>query len=268
MQELEAKYGLIPDMDWIELDKLSVDSSYQRDTLSRRSIQNIIKIRDNFSFCKCSPLTVVNLGNDHFSIIDGQHRFEAAKQLGDINSLPCWIIPQTPNNKQADAFIDINKNRVSITAYAVYKAEVVAGEIKALMVDDFCRKNNITIPKNSVIGSAPNVTNALQTIKLLLKQGKEENLAYAIKILRTAFPFKPGQLQSKIIKALVDIHIQHAGKINDNILISSLRSFDDVSNIIRKAGELSNLDKSIKSSVALKKIISNRYNEIKRKSNV
>ena len=265
LTEQEQKYGLIPDMEWLLIDSLVIDDKYQRDTVTRRSLKNIQTIRDNFSWAKCSPLTVADLGTGKYAVIDGQHRLEGARQLGDIPSLPCWILPQPNTAQQAEAFIGINKNRVDITAYAVYKAEVAAGNATAVMINEFCKKNNIIIPKNSVTSAAPNVTNALCAIRKYLTKGQEEQLTYAINIIRQAFPFKSGQLKAEIIKMIINLYNAYGNKITTQILIEALRSFEDVQNIINKGRELTQLDRTVKPDIARRKILINRYNELKRK---
>lgn len=265
LTEQEQKYGLIPDMEWLLIDNLIIDDRYQRDTVTRRGLKNIQTIRDNFSWAKLSPLTVADLGTGKYAVIDGQHRLEAARQLGDIDALPCWILPQVNTAQQAEAFIGINKNRVDITAYAVYKAEVAAGVGSAVMVNEFCKKNNIIIPKNSVASAAPNVTNALCAIRNALMKGQEEQLTYAINIIRQAFPFKSGQLKAEIIKLIVGLYNEYGNKITPQILIEALRSFEDVQNIINKGRELTQIDRTVKPIPARRKILINRYNELKRK---
>lgn len=261
----EQKYGLIPDMEWLPINDLIIDEQYQRNTASRRSLNNIAIIRDNFSWAKCSPLTVANLGTGKYAVIDGQHRLEAARQLEDVLSLPCWILPQPRTDEQAKAFIGINKNRVAITPYSVYKAEIAAGDSKAVMVDDFCKRVGIIIPKNSAPSSSPNVTNALATIRSFLVKGMEDHLTYAVKTLRLAFPFKSGQLKAEMLKTIADLHREYGDKVSQMILIETLRSFDDVQNIINKARELTTLDRTINSITARRKIIINRYNELKKR---
>ena len=120
----EDKYGLVPDLDWININSLTIDDTYQRDTLSKRSQQNIKKIKEAFAWSKFSPLTVADLGNNKYSIIDGQHRYIAAKELGDITDLPCWIIPQCQTKSQADAlFQELGLNMT--TAFNIFLRQAV-----------------------------------------------------------------------------------------------------------------------------------------------
>lgn len=261
----EEQFGLIPDMEWIAIENLTIDPNYQRDTLSKRSQANIARMCKNFTWAKCTPLTVADLGTGKFAIIDGQHRYAAAKIL-DIKNLPCWILPMQKTKDQAQTFIGINQNRVAITAYAVYNAEIAAGNPIAIMVNEFCRKNNIIIPKKSSVGNIPNVTNALSTITSLLKKGMEQDLSSALALLRQAFPFKAGQLKASIIKALVIILRANGKNLVSQTMVEALRSFEDVSNIINKARELSSLDNTVTTDIAIKKIILNRYCQLSKKA--
>jgi len=175
----EEKYGLIPDLDWIDINCLTIDDTYQRDTLSQRSQRNIEKIKKNFAWAKFSPLTVADRGDNTFSIIDGQHRYIAAKELGDIENLPCWIIPQCSTKSQADAFIDINKNRVYVNNWQMYKAKLAANDAFAMQIDEFLKGLDVSIPFNGYC-SKPNMTLAIACIGKHLQQHNDAYLAEVI----------------------------------------------------------------------------------------
>lgn len=257
---MNINYGPVPTFDWIELKKLKIDDSYQRDTQSLRSQINISKIVENFSWDKFSPISVSENTDGTFNIIDGQHRVEAIRQLGDIDKVPCWVIPGCACQKQAEAFIGINKNRVLITPYAKYKAEILAGDPLANQVNDFCSEHNIIIPKNTYVGQEPNITNALGTIRSFLKKGRREDLIFAIEIIRQAFPFKPGQLKADIIFTLAELHLFYKQKIDRDVLVETIRSCEDVNNITLKARQLAKLDKSQNAKSCHQKIVINEYN--------
>lgn len=248
-------------MDWLPVEKLVVDEEYQRDTSSRRSQMNIEKIVENFSWHKFSPITVSEAGIGSYSIVDGQHRVEAVKQLGDVDKVPCWIISGAKKAEQAFAFVGINRDRVATTPYAIHKSLAVAGDKDACMVDDFCYRIGIKINKNTfTIGKDPTVTNALGTIRAFLKRKHEEQLSFAVNVIRGAYPFKSGQIKSDIIKCLAALYVKYKDKIKKDVLIEALRSFDDVEIICSKASQLSKLDASVSRQNCMQKIVLNEYN--------
>ena len=94
----------------------------------------------------------------------------------------------------------------------------------------------------------------------------EQDLSSALALLRQAFPFKAGQLKASIIKALVIILRANGKNLVSQTMVEALRSFEDVSNIINKARELSSLDNTVTTDIAIKKIILNRYCQLSKKA--
>lgn len=101
----------------IPVDLLEVDETYQRDT---HDVQELIP----FDKKKCGFI-LVSFRNGKFYIIDGQHRYLAAKFLG-IASLPCIILIET---QEDEALIfsgqDIGKKR--LTPCDTFKANIASG---------------------------------------------------------------------------------------------------------------------------------------------
>lgn len=258
----KEKYGLIPDLDWININCLIIDATYQRDTLSQRSQRNIEKIKQNFSWAKFSPLTVADQGNNTFSIIDGQHRYIAAKELGDIESLPCWIIPECSTKSQADAFIDINKNRVYVNNWQMYKAKLAAKDAFATRIEEFLNGLGVTIPFNGYC-SKPNMTLAIACIGKHLQHHNDAYLAEVINDILKAYPSKVGQLKRDLLETLILFKIRNGAKVNDEMIIKTLKSFDNADRISGKAIDLRALDTSLSAQEAHYKVFLNKYKEVK-----
>jgi hypothetical protein len=261
---MERFYGKKPEMMWIDINKLNVNQKYQRDVTGRRSKVNIEFIMNNFSWDKFTPITVVKTDAGDYNIIDGQHRYEAAKALGDIKELPCWVICKTDVKKQAETFMGINKNRVYTNAYDLFKAEIAAGDKQAVAISQFCDKAGVIIPFNGYC-SLPCMTLALATIRKHLNLHNDGYLINAINIIRKAFPKKIGQLKSDILNTLVEIRIEYGQKIKDEELINTLIAFGNVDQISAKARELKALDNSLSATESHKKVFISKTKEVRKK---
>lgn len=261
---MSEKYGTKPTMAWIDINKLNIDKNYQRDISGKRSKINIDFIARNFSWDKFTPITVVKTDTGEYNIIDGQHRYEAAKKLGDVSQLPCWIIYKTSVKKQAETFMGINKNRVYTNAYDLFKAEIAAGDEKAVAISRFCDKAGVIIPFNGYC-SLPCMTLALATIRKHLNLHNDGYLINAINIIRKAFPARIGQLKSDILNTLVEIRIEYGQKIKDEELINALIAFGNVDNISGKAKELKALDNSLSAPESHKKVFLSKIKEVRKK---
>ena len=260
---MERFYGEKPKMEWISIEKLELDHKYQRDVTGRRSRDNVKLIANNFCWEKLTPLVVTETDSKTYNIIDGQHRYCAAKNLGNIPELPCYIITKSDTQKQANTFMGINKNRVYTTPYDLYKAEIACGEPKAVACDNFCNKAGIIIPFTGYC-STPNMTLALQTIKKHISMHNDVLLNNAVQIIRKAFPNKVGQLKSDIINTLINLKVEYGAKIKEEDCIEALKSFDNVDTITAKAKELRALDGSLSFSKCHLKIFLSRIKEVRK----
>ena len=230
-----------PILNWVDTNLLQVDNTYQRSTEGKRS-QNIIKlIINNFDWNEFAPLVVAKTP-EGYNVIDGQHRFIAASKL-KIEKLPCWIIKNTDVNAQADSFVGINKNRVTVNNYALYKAKLAKNDELAKKVEEFCFSNNIKIPESGYV-SKPNHTLALATITKHIQKNNEAYLSEAIKLIKEAFPSAIGQIKPDILDTI--IKVKQTYKVKNEEIIAAMRNFGDNKMISAKAKQLKSLDNTVK----------------------
>lgn len=235
---MNNKYGKIPSFKWIDVNKLLINNKYQRDHSSRASNKNIATIVETFSWSKFTPLTICDNNDGTFNVIDGGHRLSAAKILGDIPEVPCWIIPEAEIQEQSDNFVDINRNRVVVNPFQIFYAQAVAGDAKALKALKFCEDNGIQISRNGSIPNKPEITVALSFVKKNATAYPEE-LSFVVGIIRQALPGVCGQLKSDIMNCLLKFRIKNgAAAEKENVrqlLIDTLREFGDVNLISKQA---------------------------------
>lgn len=117
--------GSFPILQWIEIDQLVIDDSYQR-SLERGNWMAIRKIAAQFHWSKFSPVFVAPVEGGRYAIIDGQHRTHAAAMCG-FKSVPCQIV-QMGQADQAAAFAAVNGVVTKIMPWQILKAAIQAGE--------------------------------------------------------------------------------------------------------------------------------------------
>jgi hypothetical protein len=108
-------------------DQLQVDASYQRGVESRRSQLLIQAIAANWDWRLCTPLLVASRAGALY-IIDGQHRWEAARLRGDIPFLPCAVGQYDGAAAEAALFVAANLRRVRVNPCDMWRAAVAAGD--------------------------------------------------------------------------------------------------------------------------------------------
>jgi hypothetical protein len=198
MPQLDA--GLMPQLRWIEIDKLNVDPAYQREIMASGR-KNIVRIAREFEWARFATVVVAPIG-DRFAIVDGQHRTTAAALRG-IKKVPCQII-NADRRKQAAAFAAINANVTEMSPMQLHAAKLAGGDVEADRLDKICRKAGVTIlrypiqTKNQKVGEtmAPGAL-----YRALVKFGDQVVLAALQCVTRTRDGY-PGFLRSPLITAL------------------------------------------------------------------
>ncbi|MBR1604663.1 MAG: ParB N-terminal domain-containing protein [Alphaproteobacteria bacterium] len=257
---IEEKYGILPDMDWLPIEQLIIDGTYQRDIKGRRSENNIIKIMETFSWSKFAPLTVNDNQNGTFSVIDGQHRLEAIKRLGDIKNVPCYIIPGETIQQQAKTFTETNQNRVCVNNFDLYKAKLASGDKEAVRLNDFCLMHDLIVSPNGSIPNRPNIVLAINTFKKLLRTNRENDLDFAVGIIKQAFPALNGQYRSDLVVYLADANKKYGTRFNRQAIINALRISGNADMLHRKAVNARSIDRSISHQSHYERILNNEYN--------
>jgi hypothetical protein len=103
----DCEPGPAPQLQWIAIGDLVVDTRYQRD-LGKTGGKNIVRIAREFEWAKFAPVVVAPIEGGQWAIVDGQHRTTAAALRG-ITKVPCQVII-ADQRKQAAAFAAINAN--------------------------------------------------------------------------------------------------------------------------------------------------------------
>lgn len=106
----------------ILVDLLSLDYLYQR-PVSAKEIEALITEWDDD---RCDFL-LVSYRDDKFYIIDGQHRYTAAKFKG-IKELPCIILTGLTREKEALIFSQQNRNVKKLSVIDTFKANIACGD--------------------------------------------------------------------------------------------------------------------------------------------
>lgn len=208
---------------FIEVAKLVVDTSYQRD-IGYRGQKQIVHIAENFCWSKFAPLLVAPTGNGHFAIIDGQHRATAAKARG-IPTLPALIVP-IGREEQAASFAAVNGSVTAISAQQVFKAALAAGEGWAGEITDCAASAGVKVllyPKPFKV-IAPNETMAVGAIRTGIKA--HGRLVVSTALRAAMHRPAPGLLNQQVIRALINIASRHVPKIGADAFLAGMARID------------------------------------------
>lgn len=158
-----ASLGPAPQLQWLPIDELVIDLSYQRETTSA-SRKNIRHIAERFNWAFFTPVIVSPIEGGRYAIIDGQHRTTAAKLIG-IKSVPCALMI-ADRATQAEAFSAINAQTTKLLPCQIFHARLAAFDQRAIAMKAVCDAAGVRIPKYSGGWQAkPENTLALKVIE-------------------------------------------------------------------------------------------------------
>jgi ParB-like chromosome segregation protein Spo0J len=147
--------GTMPTIEWLHVERLSIDSTYQRSPDNDASRRLIIHIAAKFDWRLCSPLVVSRRSDDTFVIIDGQHRWLAARRRGDIPQLPCCVFRYENAQEEARMFILANRSRKPISRLDDYFAALAAEDEDALEIQQIVADAGLKVARKESPGGSP-----------------------------------------------------------------------------------------------------------------
>lgn len=141
--------GSQPSIEWIHLNRLSVDEVYQRSTDNEASRRLIASIAAKFDWRLCGPLVVSRRTDDTLTIIDGQHRWMAASRRNDIPQLPCCVFRYESIEEEARMFILANRARKPMNRLDDYFAALAAADEDALEIQQLVMDAGLRVARNT-----------------------------------------------------------------------------------------------------------------------
>src|SRR4029077_8154240 len=99
---------------------------------------------------------IVSLRDGALWIIDGQTRWRAARRKG-LDRLRAVVLHGLTEAEEAMIFLNVNRDRLRVSALERHFAEAIAGEERALLIDQ-------TLEQNRLVASVAN-TNGLHAIQ-------------------------------------------------------------------------------------------------------
>lgn len=172
-----------PKIAWLPLEVLRIDETYQRG-LSENSVVQIRKMAQHWQWPLFKPLTVSPLPDGLYEILDGQHEAIAAATNGLIASLPCMVHEIATRAERAAAFVGLNRQRIQLTPFALFRAQLAGGDQLAMNVDQALRDSGATLfdtyryDREYEVGAV----NCIKTLQVIVKKSGPDVLTRLLKI--------------------------------------------------------------------------------------
>lgn len=199
--------GPKPELRWLPVDRLAVDHRYQRTLESDRSQALVGRIAEGFRWSAFQAVLAAPDGAKRWLVLDGQHRVEAARRVG-IKEVPCVVVAAGSIAEQAAAFVQANRDRVAVNPFALYHAQLVAGDVRAQAIDRVCKEIGLSIPRYACLADQlkPGQTLALGSIGQLVARYGEGGASLIVGAVADAYREFPGFIRASLIRGMAKLY--------------------------------------------------------------
>jgi hypothetical protein len=117
--------------------ELQVDKTYQR----RVNVRAVHRIALNWNYIACGALICSMRGPNAsiYYIVDGQHRWEAAKQREDVKEIPCLVFEILDIKDEAAGFLAANTERQIPAMIHRFNALVTVNDTVAVLANELIK---------------------------------------------------------------------------------------------------------------------------------
>jgi hypothetical protein len=170
-------------------------------------------------------LIVSRRRDDTLVIIDGQHRWQAAKRRGDIPDLPCCVFRYENEQEEARMFILANRSRRPISRLDDYFAAVAAGDEDALEIQQLVTDAGLKVTrKASPSGPPVGEIGFTGSIATAIRKVGSEIVSAALTDLAIAFRGQRLGHGASIFGALVKILDRREPGFDPDLLLCALQT--------------------------------------------
>ena len=178
---------------------LSTDGTYQR-PLSPWRVRDIVL---NFIAILFQPL-IVGKRDGIYYVIDGQHRLEAAKQMG-FTEVPCMVYITASVEEEAKAFVQLQQFRRRITPQQKFVARLAYKDVAAVTISELLTKYSFEIGDYDGFSGNNHKNNrisAIAQVERAYDEGGEKRVDDLLYILRHAWDGRAAALERSVIRGL------------------------------------------------------------------
>lgn len=202
MQPINMDTGPQPRLDWVPISKIRVDDAYQRQLKKSR----VAQILRDFNWAHFQPVMLAEHEDGTFTVFDGQHRVEAARQHPNVKDVPAAIVAFDESFQEAGAFLGVNVNRSAITTVDRYYAGIEAGDAAMMAVCSVLEEAGCEVVEAGKYVPAPNKTAAIAAIARAIRLYGDWAVTEACLTIRQAWPKDVRGLNGSLIIALARLY--------------------------------------------------------------
>lgn len=165
----------------LQLSLLHVDPEYQR-KLSKIAVRENITV---YNPAAIRALTVSRRLNGTYVVIDGSHRLEIMREMGEECAV-CEVHSNLTKKQEAALFVLLNKVRI-VSQKDKFRAGVTAGDRTARAVMKIVREHGFNVRIDSGYGRRPNDITCVSALKNIYSVLGEDVLSETLSIISKCF---------------------------------------------------------------------------------
>jgi hypothetical protein len=139
--------GEPPEMRWVDPRDLLVDETYQR-RIGEKGITRIRQIIGAFDWASFEPPLCVET-EAGLLVTNGQHSATAAASHPRVQLIPVMVSQARDAQGQAQAFVNVNANRIAVTTTQLYHSRLAAGDEETLAVAAIAAEAGVRVVRNA-----------------------------------------------------------------------------------------------------------------------
>jgi hypothetical protein len=198
--------GAPPSLEFVGIDRLQVDTAYQRATDGPHSRRIIVGMVKEWNWALCQPLVVARRTDGSLWILDGQHRHAGATERGDIVHLPCVVLPAIGADEEARAFVDLNTKRQRLSQTDIFHGMLAAGDLEAKATAELLEATGWRVVRGRYSASwKPGDLDCAPSVATQLRIHGPVAVREALWALRSAYPDEVVAAPARLLQALVQI---------------------------------------------------------------
>jgi hypothetical protein len=161
---------------------------------------------------------VVSLRDDHFWILDGQHRIAALKLVGfsDDDSIECECYEGCTEADEAHRFL-LRDQRRAVSKFDAFQIAVTAGWQKECHIERVVQQQGYRISR----GNTPGCVGAVSALRFAYDLGSA-TLGRTLRILGSAYDGDRAAFGEQLIKGMALVCQRYDGSLNDEDAIHKL----------------------------------------------
>lgn len=180
--------GRLPVLQFIAPAELQVDHEYQRSLEAKASQRLISRLAQHWNWDLCQPLVVSRRQGGDLFVIDGQHRWEAAKLRGDIAQLPCVVVEYESAADEAASFVHLNQQRRPLSKIDLFKAAIASEDKQACAILEAIEYAELSVaPHQNYISWKPGMVSNIGGIEASWRDYGPEVTGKALQALAQGF---------------------------------------------------------------------------------